>query len=555
MLKSWPGGWADSKAKLAALERSLAFIEFELTGKIISANANFCAAMGYRLDEIVGRHHSLFVDASYAKTSEYADFWRKLASGTSYSQECVRFTKNRNEVLLQASYNPVFDVAGRIYKVVKVASVVTEAAMLRADAQGKLDAISRAQAVIEFTPDGTILTANDNFLTAMSYELGEIVGKKHRIFVEAAIANSAEYAEFWQKLRSGDYIPLECRRVDRHGRPVWLQAYYSPILDINGRVVKVVKYATLITGRVQAINDIGKGLAKLADNILSFRMDGVIDPTYAQLREDFNSAISKLDNTLGGVWSAVGAVAIGANEIAVASSDLAKRTETQAGSLERAALTLDDITARVGRGAENAKSAALSTSQVRIDALKANQVVNEAVVVMDRMKESSKSISQITGMIEQIAFQTNLLALNAAVEAARAGEAGLGFSVVATEVRALAERSSRASKEIHELIEKGGVHVDRGAELIVNAGSALGGIVRQIAEVDTVLSEIARGSEEQAAGLDQVNQAVGQLDRVTQQNAAMVEEATAAATTLEKESGKLKGLVGGFTLGMALPPL
>lgn len=447
MLKSWPGGWADSKAKLAALERSLAFIEFELTGKIISANANFCAAMGYRLDEIVGRHHSLFVDASYAKTSEYADFWRKLASGTSYSQECVRFTKNRNEVLLQASYNPVFDVAGRIYKVVKVASVVTEAAMLRADAQGKLDAISRAQAVIEFTPDGTILTANDNFLTAMSYELGEIVGKKHRIFVEAAIANSAEYAEFWQKLRSGDYIPLECRRVDRHGRPVWLQAYYSPILDINGRVVKVVKYATLITGRVQAINDIGKGLAKLADNILSFRMDGVIDPTYAQLREDFNSAISKLDNTLGGVWSAVGAVAIGANEIAVASSDLAKRTETQAGSLERAALTLDDITARVGRGAENAKSAALSTSQVRIDALKANQVVNEAVVVMDRMKESSKSISQITGMIEQIAFQTNLLALNAAVEAARAGEAGLGFSVVATEVRALAERSSRAPRK------------------------------------------------------------------------------------------------------------
>ncbi|GBR09760.1 MULTISPECIES: methyl-accepting chemotaxis protein [Asaia] len=552
MLKSWPGGWADSKAKLGALERALAFIEFDLKGQILDANENFCAAMGYRLDEIVGRHHSLFVDEKFRITREYADFWVKLSSGEAYSQECIRLTKNGNEVLLQASYNPVRDITGRVYKIVKVAAVVTEAAMLRADTKGKLDAISRAQAVIEFLPDGTILTANENFLEAMSYTLEEIVGKNHRIFIDPPIALSADYAAFWDKLREGGYVPLECKRLDKNGNHVWLQASYNPIFDMYGHVVKVVKYATVITGRVQAIDSIGRGLAKLADNILSFRMNGGIDPTYEKLREDFNRAIARLDVTLGGVWAAVGTVANGANEIVVASNDLAQRTELQAGNLERTAATLDDITARVARSAGSAKNAAHSASMARVDALKAHDVVNEAVAAMEKMKEGSKAISQITGMIEQIAFQTNLLALNAAVEAARAGEAGRGFSVVATEVRALAERSAKASKEIRVLIAEGTAHSDRGAQLIVDAGSALSGIVGQISDIDTVLSEIAHGSVEQAEGLGRVNEAVGQLDRVTQQNAAMVEEATAAANSLEGEAGRLRGLVGEFTLSNEL---
>ncbi|BAT20536.1 methyl-accepting chemotaxis protein [Asaia bogorensis] len=548
MFKSWPGGWADAKAKMNALDRALAFIEFDVSGMILEANQNFCDAMGYRLDEIVGRHHRLFIDDTYAASAGYAGFWRGLSEGKSCTQECIRLAKSGSEVLLQASYNPVRDVTGRVYKIVKVAAVVTEAAALRADTAGKLDAISRAQAVIEFAPDGTILHANPNFLAAMGYSLPDLVGRNHSIFVGSDMAATSEYKAFWNKLRKGEYVPLECKRLDSRGEPVWLQASYNPIFDIKGEVVKVVKFATVITGRVKAIDDVGKGLARLADNILGFRLNGEIDPTYEKLREDFNRAISKLDMTLGGVAASVGTVANGANEIVVASNDLARRTEMQAGNLERTAVTLNQITARVSKGAESAKAAACSASSMRVDALAATQIVDGAIDAMERMREASKAISQITGMIEQIAFQTNLLALNAAVEAARAGEAGRGFSVVATEVRALAERSAKASQEIRLLISESTTHVDRGAKLITDAGSALGGIVERISGIDGLLSEIASGSEDQAEGLGKVNQAVGQLDRVTQQNAAMVEEATAAANSLGVEAGRLKGLVDEFTL-------
>jgi len=548
MLKSWPGGWADSKAKLGALEQALAFIEFDLDGKILEANANFCLAMGYTLQEIVGRHHAIFVGDAYARTVEYAGFWQKLASGETYSQECTRFTKKGNEVLLHASYNPVRDVSGRIYKIVKVAAVVTEAAMLRADTKGKLDAISRALAVIEFMPDGTIITANDNFLVALSYTLPELVGKNHRMFLDRKMVDSPEYTDFWKRLRGGEYVPLECRRLDKTGQYVWLQASYNPIFDIHGRVVKVVKYATVITGRVQAIDGIGRALAKLADNVLSFRMSGTVDLVYEKLREHFNQAIEKLDMTLRDVSSAVEVVARGASEIVEAFAELAGRTEVQAGSLEKAAATLDEITVRVARSARSAKNAAISASEARVDALQANSVVDEAVAAMEKMKESSKAISQITAMIEQIAFQTNLLALNAAVEAARAGEAGKGFSVVATEVRNLAERSARASQEIRVLIARGVEQSDQGARLIADAGTALKGIVSQISGIDTTLTEIAHSAEEQAEGLGRINQAVGQLDHVTQQNAAMVEETNAAANGLKGEAGRLKELVNEFTL-------
>ncbi|MFT9441276.1 MAG: methyl-accepting chemotaxis protein [Acetobacter papayae] len=549
MLKSLPGGWADAKSTLSAIERSFAIIEFDPQGKILTANENFCTATGYRLEEIRGRHHSMFVEPDYAKTPEYAAFWNKLAGGMFDAQEYVRIGKDGQEVWLQASYNPVSDISGKVYKVVKVAAVTTDAAIRAADTQGKLAAISRAQAMIEFTPDGRILDANDKFLQTMSYDRSEIVGKHHSMFVEPGFADSADYALFWKKIQAGEFVSDEFKRIGKNGKVVWLQASYNPIFDHKNRVIKVVKFANDVTNRVRTIADIGSGLDKLAHCSLAHRLDNAVDPAYQTLCTDFNSAIENLEQTITTLSDSVDIVGNGAHEIAAASNDLARRTERQAANLEETASTLNQITTTVGHTAEGARHAAQAASTVRADAAQAGNVVNDAIRAMEQIKETSRKISQITGMIEQIAFQTNLLALNAGVEAARAGEAGKGFAVVAAEVRTLAQRSETASKDIRNLISNSATQIDRGATLVGSAGDALHAIAGQMVQIDTLVSEIASGANEQATGLGQINEAVSQLDQVTQQNAAMVEQATASANSLGAEAKNLMGLISQFHTG------
>lgn len=546
MLKSLPGGWADAKATLAAIERSFAIIEFDPQGKILTANENFCAATGYRLEEIRGRHHSIFVEPAYTKTAEYAAFWSKLAGGQFDAQEYVRIGKDGQEIWLQASYNPVRDVLGKVYKIVKVAVVTTEAALRAADTRGKLAAISRAQAMIEFTPEGRILDANDRFLEAMSYERNEIIGKHHSMFVEPGFANSPDYELFWKKIQAGEFISDEFKRIGKNGKVVWLQASYNPIFDHKNRVIKVVKFANDVTNRVHTIADIGQGLDKLAHGSLTHRLDKAADPAYQTLCSDFNTAIENLESTISTLSSSVDTVGNGAHEIAAASNDLAHRTEIQASNLAETASTLNQITTTVSHSAEGARHAAQAASTIRADVTQAEAVVNNAIRAMEQIKETSRKISQITGMIEQIAFQTNLLALNAGVEAARAGEAGKGFAVVATEVRTLAQRSETASKDIHDLIISSATQVEQGAALVSSTGNALQAITGQMVQIDTLVSAIAQGANEQATGLAQINEAISKLDQVTQQNAAMVEQATASANSLGTEARSLMDLIGQF---------
>lgn len=548
MLKSWPGGWADAKATLAALQRSFAIIEFDTNGKILTANENFCSAMGYRLHEIRGQHHSMFVEPDYARSVEYTAFWNKLTHGEFDTREYIRVAKSGVEVSLRASYTPVQDVMGRVYKVVKVAAITTEAALQAADSKGKLDAVSRVQAIIEFSPNGEILTANENFLRVISYELSEIQGKHHSMFAEPDYVQSADYAAFWKKLQAGEFVTAEFKRVGKNGKITWLQASYNPIFDHKEQVIKVVKFATDVTSRVQAIDEIAAGLNTLADNTLHYRVTKNIDPAYEKLRTDFNTAIENLETTVAAISASVGTVGNGAHEIAIASNDLARRTEIQAANLEETAATLNQITDTVIRSAQGAKAASVSASAVRTDAVRSGDVVKDAVTAMERIKTSSQAISFITGLIDEIAFQTNLLALNAGVEAARAGDAGRGFGVVATEVRALAQRSAEASKDIRKLILDSASEIEHGAKMIETAGDALKAIVEQMTQIDTLVSEIAVGSQEQAMKLTQVNESVGQIDQVTQQNAALVEESTAAANSLGAEAKQLMALIGQFDI-------
>jgi methyl-accepting chemotaxis protein len=538
-----------SKAVLSALGRSLAIIEFDPSGKILSANENFCNALGYTFAEIQGQHHSMFVDPDYVRSQDYKAFWSKLGRGEFDAREYKRIGKGGREVWIQASYNPVTNRKGVVVKIVKVATVITEQKIRNAEFEGKVKAISRAQGIIEFLPSGEIITANENFLSVIGYRLDEVKGQYHRILVEPAYAQSADYQEFWRKLNNGEYVAAEFKRIAKGGREVWIQASYNPIFDMNNKVTKIVKCATDVTERVRAVNEIAAGLAQLAENNLDRRIDTAFDPAFEPIRHDFNRSIEKLKSTLLQISDSTGAIRSGTQEISTAADDLSRRTEQQAASLEETAAALGEITRTVKKAADGANHARQVVVVADGDAKKSAIVVRQAVVAMDAIAKSAGQISQIISVIDEIAFQTNLLALNAGVEAARAGDAGRGFAVVASEVRALAQRSAEAAKEIKSLISASTMQVDHGVKLVAETGQSLERIMTQVGEINSIIAEIAAGAQEQATGLEQVNTAVSQMDQVTQQNAAMVEESTAASHSLSEETAQLSGLIRQFQVG------
>jgi methyl-accepting chemotaxis protein len=449
----------------------------------------------------------------------------------------------------------------------------THAAEMKAHAdmvmelEAKVAAVSRCQAVIEFNLDGTIIKANQNFLGCVGYAEEEIVGRHHSMFVEPDLAASHEYRAFWERLNRGEFIASIFKRIGKGHKVIWIQATYFPLLNKEGKPFKVVKFATDITAaeneRIRAeheriikaedqariVESMSNGIAQQTHGNLTYRLDEAFPHEYEKLRVDFNASMDKLQQAMLAINAGTEALGSSAAEVSSASDDLSRRTEQQAANLEETAASLDEITATVKKTAEGANHARDAVSAVRSDADKSGVIVRQAMDAMNAISKSSQQITQIIGVIDEIAFQTNLLALNAGVEAARAGDAGRGFAVVASEVRALAQRSAEAAKEIKGLIFTSTNQVSQGVDLVSETGKALERIVEQVSEVNTAVAGIAVSAQEQATGLNQVNTAINQMDQVTQQNAAMVEETTAAAHSLAKETEDLRQLVGHFQIG------
>jgi methyl-accepting chemotaxis protein len=317
------------------------------------------------------------------------------------------------------------------------------------------------------------------------------------------------------------------------------------------RKLRDMEAAFEVAGREQkAVVDVmAKGLASLAGGDLSTRIAAQVASDYIALKNDFNAAAAGLEEVIRTITGVASGIGSGAQEIASASNDLSRRTEQQAASLEETAAALDEIAATVRQTADGAARATTEVASARTDAERSGQVVGQAVSAMGAIEDSSRQITQIIGVIDEIAFQTNLLALNAGVEAARAGDAGRGFAVVAQEVRALAQRSAEAAKEIKTLISTSSQQVDAGVNLVGQTGEALNRIVGRVAAIDDLVRQISSSSQEQASGLAEVNTAVNHMDQVVQQNAAMVEQATAATHSLKGETAQLVSLVGRFKIG------
>lgn len=413
--------------------------------------------------------------------------------------------------------------------------------------QALLKMIDQTQATIQFEPDGTIVTANQNFLDALGYSLDEIVGKHHRIFVYKTFRESEQYAQFWKDLANGKSFTDQYPRVRKDGSVLWIQATYAPVFDEDGNVVKVAKLASDVTERKEGLATISAGLQALSEGKLSHRVQASHIRDVADLGRVFNESVEKLEQTISTVAGVAEAVQRTAGEIGQSSGDLAHRTESQAATLEQTAAAIEELTATVRSSADGARQVEDIVRKEQQKATESGTIVTNAISAMSEIEQSSDKIASIISVIDDIAFQTNLLALNAGVEAARAGEAGRGFAVVASEVRALAQRSSDAAGEIKKLISDSNRQVSNGVDLVGQAGNALHQIIESVSAISSHVSDIAQGAEEQATTLNEVNSGMTELDKVTQQNAAMVQQSTAAAQTLNNDAARLGQQVAMFT--------
>ncbi len=550
----------EHEGKMRALDRAQGVIEFDLRGNIVHANQNFLVTMGYEAQEMEGRHHSMLCDPVYARSSEYREFWAALRRGEFQSGIFRRIGNGNRTVWIQAIYNPILDAEGVPLKVVKFATDITANKLANAEYEAKVAAIGRSQAVIEFALDGSILAVNNNFAKALGYETAELLGQHHRVFCTSGYAASKDYAEFWQRLRQGEFHTGTFKRNGKGGHPVWIQASYNPVFDADGVVLKVVKFATDITtatrqaaefeGKVRAINraqaviefDLQGNVLDANSNFLNafgYRLDEVqgqhhsmfCDETFVRSTgyRDFWLRLAEgrfeagrfkrvgkrgleiwIQATYNPILDADGVptkIVKFATDI-TAQVELEQRIRSKTSAMTA---TLDRLIGSISGIADSTRQAGEQAQITQSDADLGNRALQSSIEAIGLIERSSEDISDIVRVIGDIAGQTNLLAFNAAIEAARAGEHGLGFSVVADEVRKLAEKSGQAARQIDKLIAESVKRVATGNQVSHKVGETFERITSGVARTSKAIQLIDSASSEQLMSAREVASLVREM--------------------------------------------